>query len=138
MIYPCPPPQPSPHGGGGRLVVLRAFVPAPALRSKIVFSLFVLKAKAGITTERFPPPWGRVGASLEKGGRLFQGNPGWGQQINRTASIYTYTLALMVYVNRQYLARKFANCLFRFYPIMVRQGAPYNFLSHVQLPPTNY
>ena len=32
--------------------------------------------------------WGRVGAPLEKGERLFQGNPGWGQQITREAANY--------------------------------------------------
>ena len=32
--------------------------------------------------------WGRVGTPLEKGERLFQGNPGWGQQIIREAANY--------------------------------------------------
>ena len=52
---------------------------------RIAPSLFAEPA-APVSTERLPPPWGRGGTSLEKGERLFQGNPGWGQQATRAAS----------------------------------------------------
>ena len=51
---------------------------------RIALSLFAEPATP-VSTERLPPPWGRGGTSLEKGERLFQGNPGWGQQATRAA-----------------------------------------------------